>query len=96
MPIEGFGSGNFTLDWDAPQHAAAHPASPLNNKPDVGKASYSYARLSATADVSVDAQFRQVRDNDHPDQRGRMPTTSTARPRAPAAAWSSCTPPPRT
>jgi hypothetical protein len=69
MPIEGFGSGNFTLDWDARNTLPAPPRDPLNNQPDVGTASYSYARLSATADVSVDAQFRQVRDNDHPGQR---------------------------
>ena len=69
LPIEGFGSGNFLLDWDARNTLPAQPRDPLDNQPDVGKAAYSYARLSASADVSVDAQFRQVKDNDHPGQR---------------------------
>jgi hypothetical protein len=69
LPVEGFGSGNFLLDWDARNTLPMRPRDPLNNQPDVGKAAYGYARLSATADVSVDAQFRQVRDNDHPGQR---------------------------
>jgi hypothetical protein len=69
LPIEGFGSGSFVLDWDARNTLPAAPRPPLDNQPDVGKAIYTYARLSDTADVSVDAQFRQVKDNDHPGQR---------------------------
>jgi hypothetical protein len=61
-PIEGFGAGSFTLDWDA---RATLPA-PGN---EIGKAHYDYARLSATAPVSVDAKFIQVKDDEHPGVR---------------------------
>jgi hypothetical protein len=60
-PLEGFGTGSFTLDWDA---RATLPAPDKN----VGKATYVYSRLSATATVAVDAQFRQVKDDEHPGQ----------------------------
>jgi len=69
MPIEGFGSGNFLLDHDARNTLPAPPRHPLNNMPDVGTAGYTYARTSASADVTVDAAFRNVRDDDHPGQR---------------------------
>jgi hypothetical protein len=61
-PLEGFGAGSFTLDWDA---RATLPA-PDDN---VGKAHYDYARPSVTAGVSVDAKFTQVKDDEHPGQR---------------------------
>ena len=57
--IEGFGTGSFTLDWDA---RATLPAP----GDEVGKAHYDYARPSATAQVSVDAKFIQVKDDEHP------------------------------
>jgi hypothetical protein len=60
-PLEGFGKGTFTLDWDA---RATLPAP----GPEVGKATYVYSRLSATAAVEVDAQFRKVKDNERPGQ----------------------------
>ena len=61
-PMEGFGSGSFTLDWDA---RATLPA-PDDN---VGKAHYDYARTGAASVVSVDAKFTQVKDDQHPGQR---------------------------
>jgi hypothetical protein len=56
-PMEGFGSGSFTLDWDARHRLPVPPK-------DVGKADYTYSRLSPGTDATVDAKFRQVRDND--------------------------------
>jgi hypothetical protein len=56
-PIEGFGAGSFTLDWDARQKL------PLANPNEVGSASYSYSRLPG-ADGTIDAQFHQVKDKD--------------------------------
>jgi hypothetical protein len=61
-PIEGFGSGTFTLDWDA---RAKLPAP----GDEVGKAVYVYSRLSPAAAVEVDAQFRQVKDDERPGVR---------------------------
>jgi hypothetical protein len=62
QPIEGFGSGSFTLDWDA---RATLPAP----GDEVGKAHYDYARPSPTALTTVDATFTQVKDDEHPGQR---------------------------
>ena len=59
--MEGFGSGSFTLDWDA---RATLPAP----GDEVGKATYEYARTSPTAAVKVDARFRKVKDDQHPGQ----------------------------
>jgi hypothetical protein len=58
-PVEGFGAGTFTLDWDA------RATLPAPGK-EVGKVTYVYARPSATALVAVDAQFRQVKDDERP------------------------------
>lgn len=60
-PLEGFGKGTFTLDWDA---RATLPA-PDDN---VGKVTYVYSRESAAAVLSVTAQFRHVKDDDRPGQ----------------------------
>jgi hypothetical protein len=60
--IERFGSGSFTLDWDA----RATLPQPDNN---VGKVDYSYEHTSAADPVSIKAQFRQVKDDDRPGQR---------------------------
>lgn len=54
-PIEGFGHGEFLLDWDAAQNLPEHD----NN---VGKASYIYERMSLNDTIKINAQFRQVRD----------------------------------
>jgi hypothetical protein len=56
-PMEGFGTGSFTLDNDARQTL---PGAKPN---DVGKAHYTYSRLLG-ATATVDAQFMQIRDND--------------------------------
>lgn len=57
-PIEGFGEGTFTLDWDARQTL------PVPSK-EVGKAHYSYARPAKGGLATIDAQFRQVMDEDN-------------------------------
>lgn len=56
-PMEGFGDGTFTLDWDA---RATLPAP----GDEVGKVTYVYARTSPTSKVDVKAQFRQVKDKE--------------------------------
>jgi hypothetical protein len=68
-PIEGFGRGDFLLDWDARNTLPPAPRHPLAKDPDVGTAQYTYARVSAAADVEVDAAFRNVRDDERPGQR---------------------------
>jgi hypothetical protein len=56
-PIEGFGTGSFTLDWDARQKL------PLANPNEVGTATYSYARVPGQT-ASLGAKFHQVKDKD--------------------------------
>jgi hypothetical protein len=60
--IEGFGAGDFTLDWNA---RGKLPGAGR----EVGTAHYTYSRFSPTATVEVDAAFRQVRDDNRGDQR---------------------------
>jgi len=60
--VEGFGSGSFTLDWDA----RATLPQPDGN---VGKANYSYDHPGAGATVSITAQFVQVKDDKNPGNR---------------------------
>jgi hypothetical protein len=56
-PIEGFGTGSFSLDWGNRQLLPAA-------KPDeVGKANYSYSRLPGQT-ATISAQFRKVKDRD--------------------------------
>jgi hypothetical protein len=57
VPMEGFGVGSFTLDWDA------RATLPLPNPDEAGKAHYVYSRLPGDT-TTVDAQFMQVRDKD--------------------------------
>lgn len=54
-PMKGFGQGDFTLDWDAAQTLPEHDTH-------VGRMTVRYSRQSETSDVTVDADFRQVRD----------------------------------
>ena len=61
--IERFGSGSFTLDWDA---RATLPQPPDDN---VGQADYSYIHTSAADPVSISAQFHQVKDDKDPSKR---------------------------
>jgi len=53
---EGYGSGNFKLDWNA---AATLPEHDKN----VGSAQITYAHEDDLSDVSVDAVFTQVKDD---------------------------------
>jgi hypothetical protein len=55
-PIEGFGSGNFTIDWDK---AAMLPEHDKN----VGRAAFTYSRLTTDAVVTVDVDFTGIRDD---------------------------------
>ena len=60
--IERFGSGSFTLDWDA----RATLPQPDDN---VGKVDYTYDHVSAAEAVNIAAQFHQVKDDNHPGNR---------------------------
>ncbi|HEY5281247.1 MAG TPA: hypothetical protein VIM14_00520 [Polyangia bacterium] len=57
--MEGFGSGSFTLDWNA---RATLPQPDSN----IGTASYAYSHTDPAAVVTIDAQFRQVKDDKQP------------------------------
>ena len=61
--IERFGSGSFTLDWDA---RATLPQPPDDN---VGSVDYTYEHASAADTVSINAQFHQVKDDKQPGNR---------------------------
>jgi hypothetical protein len=54
-PMKGFGQGEFTLDWDKAQTLPEHD----NN---VGRFTVKYSRLDDKSTATVDAGFRQVRD----------------------------------
>jgi hypothetical protein len=56
-PRKGFGSGGFTLDWEAARTLPEHDDN-------VGKMMVRYARVDETSRVTVAAEFRQVRDGD--------------------------------
>jgi hypothetical protein len=56
-PIHGFGSGNFTIDWDA---AATLP----DNDGNVGQATFTYSRLAPASQVTVDVGFHGIKDKD--------------------------------
>ncbi len=56
-PVEGFGEGSFTLDWDA------RNTLPVVLKKEQGKATYDYSRPSLLAQTNVKAQFRKVKDD---------------------------------
>jgi hypothetical protein len=62
MEMEGFGAGTFLLDWNA---RATLPQPDKN----VGTATYTYDHVGPGAVVNIAAQFRQVKDDDHPDKR---------------------------
>jgi hypothetical protein len=55
-PMEGFGSGSFTVDWNNAQMLPEHDAT-------VGRATFTYARLSPAAVVTVDVDFKGIRDD---------------------------------
>jgi len=53
--MEGFGSGTFTLDWDA---SATLPQHDTN----VGQAAFTYSRLDPSATVTVGVTFTKIKD----------------------------------
>ncbi len=59
LEMEGFGSGTFTLDWDA---RATLPQSDGN----VGTANYVYSHVGPAEVVTISAKFRQVKDDKQP------------------------------
>ena len=56
QPVQGFGSGDFTIDWDAAAQLPEHDAN-------VGKAAFVYARPSPAAPVAIDVDFTGIRDD---------------------------------
>jgi hypothetical protein len=54
--MEGFGSGNFTLDWDAADTLPQHDTN-------VGQAAFTYSRLDPTATVAVGVTFTNIIDS---------------------------------
>ncbi|GHG82707.1 hypothetical protein [Comamonas sp. JC664] len=59
----GYGAGEFLIDWDKAQTL------PGVTRDDVGTAEIRYARAHASAEASVEADFRQVRDEERPGSR---------------------------
>ena len=57
--MEGFGTGSFTLDWNA----RATLPQPDNN---VGTANYTYDHMGPATVANITAQFRQVKDDSNP------------------------------
>lgn len=57
-----FGTGSFTLDWDAAQTLPEHDDN-------IGSLKISYSRPSAQTDATVSAEFRQVKDDEAPGTR---------------------------
>jgi hypothetical protein len=55
-PVEGFGNGTFTIDWDK---AAMLPQHDEN----VGVAAFTYSRLTADATVTIDVDFTGIQDS---------------------------------
>lgn len=62
VEMQGFGAGNFLLDWDA---RATLPAPDSN----VGSAAYTYDHIGPNAVVHIAAQFKQVKDDSQPGKR---------------------------
>lgn len=61
-PVEGFGSGEFTLDWDQAQTLPERD----NN---VGRMTARYSRPDETSAATLEVDFRQVRDDQEPTRR---------------------------
>jgi hypothetical protein len=60
--LRNFGSGFFTLDWDAAQSLPEH-------EPEVGTLQLAYSRVSAQEKATVSAKLRGVRDDERPSTR---------------------------
>jgi hypothetical protein len=58
-PMEGFGSGNFVIDWDAADTLPQHDTN-------VGQMAFTYARTSPTAMVTNNVTFTNILDNCDP------------------------------
>jgi hypothetical protein len=58
-PMEGFGSGTFTLNWDAADTLPQHDTN-------VGQAAFTYSRLDPSATVTVGVTFTKIKDNCDP------------------------------
>jgi len=58
--LEGFGSGSFTLDWNA------RATLPMPNPDEVGTANYDYSHTGVGEVVQINAKFRGVKDKDQP------------------------------
>jgi hypothetical protein len=56
LPVEGFGAGTFTLDWDAAQMLPEHGK-------EVGKATFVYARESLRSPGTIDVDFKGVKED---------------------------------
>jgi hypothetical protein len=54
--LEGFGSGDFVIDWDAAATLPEHDAN-------VGKSSFTYSRLTTDAIVTIDVDFTGIKDD---------------------------------
>jgi hypothetical protein len=61
LELEGFGSGDFLLDWDA---RATLPGADRN----VGTAAYTYDHTGPGAVVHIAAQFKRVKDDNQPSK----------------------------
>jgi hypothetical protein len=57
--MEGFGSGTFTLDWDAADTLPQHDTN-------VGQAAFTYSRLDPAATTTVGVTFTNIVDNCDP------------------------------
>lgn len=55
-PMEGFGSGNFVIDWDAADTLPQHDTN-------VGQMAFTYSRMSPTATVTNNVIFTNILDN---------------------------------
>jgi len=58
-PMEGFGSGNFVIDWDAADTLPQHDTN-------VGQMAFTYSRMSPTATVTNNVTFTNILDNCDP------------------------------
>ncbi|QRO00973.1 hypothetical protein JRI60_19020 [Archangium violaceum] len=61
-PVKGFGQGEFTLDWDRQRTLP-------ENDDNVGRMTVKYSRLDDKSAATVDAAFRQVRDDQDASKR---------------------------
>jgi hypothetical protein len=58
-PMEGFGSGNFVIDWDAADTLPQHDGN-------VGQMAFTYSRMSPAATVTNNVTFTHILDNCDP------------------------------